>query len=501
MLVILDGWGIGQDKKRDALAQAATPYMDLLMSKTPNAQLTTFGEIVGLPSGQMGNSEVGHTNLGAGRTIYQDLLKVSKALDNEAFAQEQEFKNLIAHLKQSEKPLHLMGLLSDGGVHSHIEHLFGILNLLHENKVPNVYVHAFLDGRDTAPHGGYNYLKELQGELDKYGYNLATVVGRYYAMDRDKRWERTKLAYDLLTENEGQQTNDIGASIKSYYEEGITDEFMKPLVIGSGKKIEEEDAVFFFNFRPDRPRQITQMMIESEIPEVGTYPKSYYFLCMSPYSSAFNKVKVLFPKNPLTKTFGQLIAENNLTQLRIAETEKYPHVTYFFNGGQEQVFEGENRIMIPSPKVATYDLKPEMSAIEITDALVKNIDDQQPDFICVNYANTDMVGHTGNFKAAMKSAETVDKCLSRMIPYARAKNYEIIIIADHGNSDIMINEDGSPHTAHTTNPVPCIYIGDLESSHDVGNGSLIDIAPTLAYLMGIDKYEEMIGENLVKIKK
>jgi len=501
ILIILDGWGHGKDPKVSALAQAATPYVDSLYKKYPNSELITFGEEVGLPKGQMGNSEVGHLNIGAGRIVYQSLARINKAIREKALRKNETLLKALDYAKTKNKKVHLMGLVSDGGVHSHINHLKALCNICTSHGLKDVFIHAFMDGRDTAPKGGYEYLKEVIEHTWNQPVEVASVVGRYYAMDRDKRWERIKLAYDLLVEGKGEASNDILETIQQRYAAGETDEFLKPIVASDGgkptAKIAPDDVVLFFNFRTDRPREITEALTQTNMPAHGMKTLPLHFVTMTRYDDSFKNIQVLFNNKDLTNTLGEILARAGKTQLRIAETEKYPHVTFFFNGGREAEFEGEERIVIPSPKVATYDLKPEMSALEATDALIKNIEEKQPNFICLNYANTDMVGHTGDFEAAKKAATTVDNCAERLMQAALQHNYEAIIIADHGNSDYMINPDGTPHTAHTTNLVPCFFVSNQIDGRTLKDGKLGDIAPTILSLMGLDRPTEMDGEILI----
>lgn len=499
-LIILDGWGIGTRPEVDAIHLASTPYYDNLLQTNQHSTLVTFGEDVGLPEGQMGNSEVGHLNIGAGRVIYQQLTKINKATQDGSLRKNEVFDQMIAYARKNNKPIHLMGLLSDGGVHSHIDHVKAILSILDEEELPEIYLHAFLDGRDTDPHGGARYVQEIINLCRGTNIKIASIIGRYYAMDRDNRYERIKLAYDLLIHGEGKVTNDPVAAIREFYDEGITDEFMKPILVENNGKtvtIKEQDAVLFFNFRTDRPRQITKALSQESFPDYQMKPLDLYFVSMTEYDQEFKSLHTLFGTDEISNTLGEVIQNEGLSQIRIAETEKYPHVTYFFSGGEEDEFDREGRIMVPSPKVATYDMQPEMSAFKITDKIIESIKKDQPDFICMNYANTDMVGHTGVLEAAIKAAETVDNCLSELIPVARNHGYEIIIIADHGNSDIMKNEDGSPHTSHTTNLVPVIYIGSKEKAK-ITNGRLSDIAPTILSLMDIQIPSEMDGKILVQ---
>ena len=496
ILLILDGWGLGKIPDSDAIAQAETPIMDELMRTRPNSTLTTFGEAVGLPSGQMGNSEVGHMNIGAGRPIYQDLLLINRSITSGTFKVKPELVEMFKYAKKKGSKVHFIGLLSDGGVHSHISHLKALIDMAEEFGMKKVFVHGFTDGRDTDPHGGVRYLADLQDYIKEKAAKLATLTGRYYAMDRDQRWERVKLAYDAMVCGIGESTLDTVATLRARYKAGETDEFIMPIIADADGLIEPGDTVLFFNYRADRPRQLTSMLAIEDY-AVGTKALPLDFYSMTPYSDAFQgKVSVIYDKKPLERTFGELIQENGLTQLRMAETEKYPHVTYFFSGGREEVFVGERRILVNSPKVATYDLKPSMSAVELTDAVLQDMAVHDTDFICLNFANTDMVGHTGDFAAAMEAAETVDRCVGRIIEVALIKDYQILIIADHGNSDFMINEDGSPNTAHSLNPVPCIYIGD-DSVILLNDGVLADVAPTLADMMGIKIFEEMDGKSLI----
>ena len=501
LLVILDGWGHGPDPKVSAIAQADTPYVDSLYKKYPNSELVTFGEAVGLPEGQMGNSEVGHLNIGAGRVVYQELARINKAIREKTLHKNKKLLKALKYAKENNRSVHLMGLVSDGGVHSHINHLKALGDIAMVQGLEKIFIHAFMDGRDTDPKSGLGYLKDLQKHIKQQPTKIASVIGRYYAMDRDKRWERVKLAYDLLIHAEGERTNDILKTLKKRYEAGETDEFLKPIVKTFRRKpvatIEENDVVIFFNFRTDRPREITEVLSQTDMPELGMQKRSLHFLTMTRYDESFRGLEVLFTKEDLKSTLGEVLSKAGKTQVRIAETEKYPHVTFFFSGGREAEFEGESRILVPSPKVATYDLQPEMSAIEVTDQLIARIQNKQPDFICLNYANTDMVGHTGVFKAAMKAAETVDTCLKRLMETALKHNYDAIIIADHGNSDFMINEDGTPHTAHTTNPVPCFFVSNQVAGRTIKDGKLGDIAPTILRLMGLDIPKEMDGEILI----
>ncbi len=503
MLIILDGWGHGPDPEVSAIAQAKTPFVDSLYQTYPNSELITYGEEVGLPAGQMGNSEVGHLNIGAGRIVYQELLRINNAIKDKSFHENKVLQEALAYAKSEKKSVHLMGLLSDGGVHSHIEHLKALCDMTNEQGLEDVFIHAFMDGRDTSPRGGINYLKNVLEHIDGSSVKLASIIGRYYAMDRDKRWERIKLAYDLLVNGKGERTRNPLETIQASYDRGdkFTDEFLQPIVVenndGNATTIKEGDVVIFYNFRTDRPRQITDVLTQRDMPEFGMKKLSLKFVTMTRYDETFEDLDVVYSKEDLRNTIGEVLSRHGKSQVRIAETEKYPHVTFFFSGGREDAFEGEERIMLPSPKVDTYDLKPEMSAEGITDAIIKTIENKTPDFICLNYANTDMVGHTGDFKAAIKAAETVDGCVERLIGIANKYNYSSIIIADHGNSDFMINENGTPNTAHTTNPVPCFYINEKDKTAKLNSGKLADIAPTILDIMELDLPEEMTGVSLL----
>ncbi len=496
MLLILDGWGKGQVASADALKQANTPFMDSLMVKYPNADLVTFGEKVGLPEGQMGNSEVGHLNLGAGRIVYQDFARINNEIAQGTFKDNEMLQHAIKTAEDENVSFHIMGLLSDGGVHSHINHLIAVCDILETSSIKDINIHAFTDGRDTAPNGGKDYVRILLEKIKNKKAKLATVIGRYYAMDRDNRWERIKKAYDVLVHGNGEYTSDVVKSIQAQYDEDISDEFLKPIVVTPTGNIKEGDVVLFINFRTDRPRQITTALSQENFPDQDMEKLNLHFYSMTQYDASFKGVNVLFNKENLTNTIGEVLEKAGKTQTRIAETEKYPHVTFFFNGGREEPFIDEERIMIPSPKVATYDLQPEMGAKEITQSIIENIKGVKPDFICLNYANTDMVGHTGIWDAAITAAECVDSCLAELVPIGLEHNYEIIIIADHGNSDFMINEDGTPHTAHTTNMVPIIYVSN-ENNKQIKEGKLGDVAPTLLSLMNVEIPEEMTGNILV----
>jgi len=500
-LLILDGWGHGTNPKADAINQANTPFIDELYKNHPNATLTTYGEQVGLPKGQMGNSEVGHLNIGAGRIVYQELLKINNAIEDGSFKTEEGFLKSIDYCKQNRKPLHLMGLVSDGGVHSHINHLKALIELAEQAGVKKYYIHAFTDGRDVNPDTGIEFIKDLEEFLANKRGQLVSVCGRYYAMDRDKRWHRTKLAYDLLTKGVGEECLNFEEAITNSYRNNITDEFLEPMVkITPGRfpvaRIESGDAVICFNFRTDRCRQITHVLTQAHMKDQGMVKKRLNYTTMTNYDKGFTGISVVYDDKNLTNTLGEVLEQNNKSQLRAAETEKYPHVTFFFNGGREEAFKDEYRIMEPSPKVATYDLQPEMSAQPLTLQVIKMVQEQQPDFICLNFANADMVGHTGDLNAAIKACETVDECVKQMVGACLEQDYSLIIIADHGNSDYMINEDGSPNTAHTVNPVPIIVID--KDVVKVENGKLADLAPTILNLMDINCPEEMDGEILTK---
>ncbi|AVI51279.1 2,3-bisphosphoglycerate-independent phosphoglycerate mutase [Pukyongia salina] len=499
LLLILDGWGITQDPTVSAIARANTPYIDSLYDRFPHASLRTDGLNVGLPEGQMGNSEVGHMNLGAGRIVYQDLAKISLAIENNTLKDEKTLSDAFQYAIDNNKKVHFLGLLSDGGVHSHIDHLKGLLSTAQQQGVKNMYVHAFTDGRDVDPRSGAGYIQSLQEYLKVTGGKLASIIGRYYAMDRDKRWERVKEAYDLLIYGKGNPSENANSSILESYDMGITDEFLRPIVMTENGNpvatITENDVVIFFNFRTDRGRQLTQVLTQEDFPDFVMKKLPLYYVTLTNYDDSFQGVKVVYNKDNLHDTLGEVLSRNKKSQIRIAETEKYPHVTFFFNGGREIPFDGERRILCPSPKVATYDLKPEMSAFDIRDKIIPEIEKQSADFICLNFANPDMVGHTGDFDAAVKACETVDRCSHDIVETALQQGYTTIVIADHGNCETMRNPDGSPHTSHTTNPVPIIVAdNDIKAVKD---GILGDIAPTILKLMGIEKPDVMSRESLV----
>lgn len=500
ILMILDGWGISPDPAVSAIDKANTPFIDSLYKNYPNATLRTDGLHVGLPEGQMGNSEVGHMNLGAGRIVYQDLVKINLAIKNNTLQNETALVNAFQYAKSHNKPVHFLGLLSDGGVHSHINHLFGLIDAANNFGINNSYVHAFTDGRDVDPKSGYGFITELEEYIESSNTQLASVTGRYYAMDRDKRWERIKLAYDALVNGVGNQSKDVLKSIEKSYINNVTDEFIKPIVKVDAEgqpiaTINEGDVVIFFNFRTDRGRQLTQALTQTDFHEQNMHKLDLYYVTMTNYDETFKNIHVIFEKENLKDTLGEVLSKHSKTQIRIAETEKYPHVTFFFSGGRETPFPGEKRILKHSPKVATYDLKPEMSAYELRDALIPELNKSEVDFVCLNFANGDMVGHTGNFDAAVKACETVDQCVKDVVTAALNNDYTTILIADHGNCDTMINPDGTPNTAHTTNPVPVILI-DKELKH-IKDGILGDIAPTILDLMGIEKPEAMTQNSLL----
>jgi len=500
ILMILDGWGVTQDPKVSAIAQANTPFFDSLIKDYPNAQLLTHGMNVGLPEGQMGNSEVGHMNLGAGRIVYQDLAKINLAVKNNSLIEEPVLEQAFDYAKTNNKPIHFMGLVSDGGVHSHINHLKGLLTAADKFGVKEKYVHAFTDGRDVDPKSGKGFIEELEEHLVKTNGKLASVIGRYFAMDRDKRWERVKKAYDLIVKGTGEKTQNVIETIQNSYDNNVTDEFIEPIVLTDKEgnpvaTLKDDEVVIFFNFRTDRGRQLTEVLTQENYPEYDMKTLPLYFVTLTKYDDTFKNINVVFKKENIKTTLGEVLEYTGKSQIRIAETEKYPHVTFFFNGGREKPFKGEKRIMVNSPKVATYDLQPEMSAFEIRDKIIPEINSGNPDFICLNFANADMVGHTGVMKAAIKACEAVDQCAKDVTEAAIENDYSVIVIADHGNSEVMINPDGSPNTSHTTNPVPLILVDkDIKSIKD---GKLGDIAPTILEMMGITKPELMTQKSLI----
>lgn len=501
MLVIMDGWGLGKVKSADAIQNAKTPFVSSLYNRFPHTTLVTCGEAVGLPDGQMGNSEVGHLNLGAGRIVYQELQRINVAIRDGELNQNKVLLDTLRYAKNGQKALHLIGLVSDGGVHSHIRHLEALVSLCFQENIPNVFVHAFTDGRDTDPKSGLGFLRELQSHLDKTTGKIASVSGRYYAMDRDKRWERVKLAYDAMVNGIGATATNALTALQESYNNEITDEFFKPTVITdeTGKPIrliQDGDAVICFNFRTDRCREITEVLSQTDLPGFGMKKLSLHYTTMTEYDQSFKGVQVIFESDNLRNTLGEILAQQHKTQIRIAETEKYPHVSFFFSGGREVPFEGERRIMIPSPKVATYDLQPEMSAIEVTDAIVPEIEKESADFICLNFANADMVGHTGVWEAAIKAVETVDACVQRVVTAALEHGYAVFLTADHGNADYMINEDGTPNTAHTLNLVP-LFVIDKDWHGNLKAGKLGDLAPSILTMMGLPIPPEMTGNVLI----
>ena len=498
LLMILDGWGIGQHGKGDVIYNTPTPYLDYLTAVSAHSQLLTCGEDVGLPEGQMGNSEVGHLNIGAGRIVYQDLVKINRACKDGSILQNKEIVKAYSYAKENGKKLHLMGLTSTGGVHSSLDHLFKFIEIGKEYGLNDVYVHCFMDGRDTDPKSGKGFIEQVQKCCSDNGAHIASIVGRFYAMDRDKRWERVKEAYDLLVEGKGKQSADMVQAMQESYDEGVTDEFILPINNSTvNGKIEEGDVVIFINYRNDRAKELTEVLTQKEHEEAGMHTiKGLQYFCMTPYDASFTGVNILFPKENVANTLGEYLSAQGKRQLHTAETEKYAHVTFFFNGGRETPYEGEDRILVPSPKVATYDLKPEMSAYEVKDKLVGAINTQEYDFIVVNFANGDMVGHTGIYNAIAKAVHAIDNCVKEVVETAKANDYEVIIIADHGNADNAINEDETPNTAHSLNPVPFIYVTNNNSA-TVKDGRLADVAPSILHIMGLEKPEEMTGENLI----
>ena len=500
LLMILDGWGLGDHAKDDVIFNTPTPYLDYLNQNYPHSRLQASGENVGLPDGQMGNSEVGHLNIGAGRILYQDLVKINKAIADNSILDNKEIKSAYEYAKKTGKGLHLMGLTSTGGVHSSFDHILALTDIAKLYGLEKVYLHCFMDGRDTDPRSGKGFIEELQNYIDtKSTGKIASIIGRYYAMDRDKRWDRVKVAYDLLVNGQGEQATDMVAAVQASYDADVTDEFIKPInnatVDGT---IKEGDVVIFFNYRNDRAKELTVVLTQHDMPEEGMHviPDLQYY-CMTPYDASFTGVHIIFDKENVDNTLGEYLSNLGKKQLHIAETEKYAHVTFFFNGGREAPFEGEDRILVPSPKVATYDLKPEMSAYEVKDKLVEAIDSEKYDFIVVNFANGDMVGHTGVYEAIEKAVKAVDECVKSVVEAAKAHGYGTIIIADHGNADHALNEDGTPNTAHSLNPVPFIYVSD-DKNAQVENGVLADVAPSILHILGLPQPKEMTGHDLIK---
>ena len=498
LLMILDGWGIGNHTKSDAIYSTPTPYWDYLMATYPHSQLLAGGESVGLPDGQMGNSEVGHLNIGAGRIVYQDLVKINRAIKDGSILDNPEIKNAFEYAKSHGCGMHFMGLTSNGGVHSSLDHVFALCDIAKHYGLDKVWLHCFMDGRDTDPRSGKGFIEKLQNHCSQSAGVIASIIGRYYAMDRDKRWDRIKVAYDLLVKGEGKQATDMVAAMQQSYDEDVTDEFIKPINnAGVDGTIKPGDVVIFFNYRNDRAKELTVVLTQKDMPEEGMHiiPDLQYY-CMTPYDASFEGVHILFDKENVENTLGEYLSREGKKQLHIAETEKYAHVTFFFNGGRETPYELEERILVASPKVATYDLKPEMSAFEVCDKLVDAIGSKKFDFIVVNYANGDMVGHTGIYEAIQKAVVTIDECVNRTVEAAKAADYEVIIIADHGNADNAINPDGTPNTAHSLNPVPCVYVTENKDAK-IADGVLADVAPSILHIMGLRQPAEMTGNNLI----
>ncbi len=500
ILIIMDGWGLGKTKTADAIQNAQVPFVTSLYSKYPNSTLVTCGEAVGLPDGQMGNSEVGHLNLGAGRVVYQELQRINVAIRDLSFFENEKLNAAIAYAKNNNKALHLIGLASDGGVHSHTSHLKAIVDAVEKAGLTQVYIHAFTDGRDCDPKSGLGFIHNIQEHIAPTHAKIASITGRYYAMDRDKRWERVKLAYDALVNGVGEQSNDLAVTLKQSYDAGVTDEFIKPIINSSlntaEASIKDGDAVICFNFRTDRCREITEVLTQQNFPEQNMKALELNYTTMTEYDSTFKNIQVMFENDNLNNTLGEVLAANGKKQIRLAETEKYPHVTFFFSGGREKEFDGERRMIVPSPKVATYDLQPEMSAVGLTDTLIPEIENETADFICLNYANADMVGHTGVFSAVVKAVETVDACVERVVSAALKHNYTVLLTADHGNADFMVNEDGSPNTQHSLNLVP-LFLIDNEFKGTLKAGKLGDIAPTVLSIMQLPVPKEMTGTVLI----
>lgn len=500
ILIILDGWGIGNKKKSDVITQASTPNMDRFQAEYPNSRLLTCGEDVGLPEGQMGNSEVGHLNIGAGRIVYQDLVRINKSIRDNTISKNEKLVEAFTYAKKNNKSVHLIGLIGPGGVHAMSHHLFKLCDISRDFDLENVFIHALTDGRDTDPRSGLGFMTEVVDYLKTSNGKIASLIGRYYTMDRDKRWERIREGYDLMVSGKGTPYQDVLKAMKDSYANDITDEFIKPVVIVDEDNkpigtIKEGDVVICFNFRTDRLRQITTVLTQQDMPQEGMHTLPLHYFTMTTYDESFKGVKVIFEKQNVYNTMGEIISKAGKKQIRIAETEKYAHVTFFFNGGREEEFPGEKRILIPSPKVATYDLKPEMSALEVADAIVEELNKAEADFVCLNFANGDMVGHTGIYEAITRAVETVDTCVGKVVETAQANDYTVMIIADHGNADYALNEDNSPNTAHSLNPVPCILVS--KDYTKIKEGILADVAPTLLHIMGLDIPEEMTGKVLV----
>ena len=498
LLMILDGWGIGNHSHADVIYNTPTPYWDYLLKTYPHSQLQASGENVGLPDGQMGNSEVGHLNIGAGRIVYQDLVKINKACADNSILQNKEIVSAFSYARDNGKNIHFMGLTSNGGVHSSLDHLFKLCDIAKEYGLENTFIHCFMDGRDTDPRSGKGFIEELEAHCAKSAGKIASIIGRYYAMDRDKRWERVKEAYDLLVNGIGRKSDNMVQAMQESYDADVTDEFIKPIVNTTcDGRIKEGDVVIFFNYRNDRAKELTIALTQRDIPEQQMKKMPLYYCCMTPYDATFEGLHILFNKENVENTLGEVISKAGLKQLRIAETEKYAHVTFFFNGGREAQFEGESRILVPSPKVATYDLQPEMSAPEVAEKLVEQLNAKSADFVCLNFANGDMVGHTGVYAAIQKAVATVDRCVEKVVTAAQANGYDVLIIADHGNADNAVNPDGTPNTAHSLNPVPCIWVTD-EKGKTLNNGVLADVAPTILQIMGVAQPAEMTGKSLIK---
>ncbi|MBR4839444.1 MAG: 2,3-bisphosphoglycerate-independent phosphoglycerate mutase [Paludibacteraceae bacterium] len=499
LLMILDGWGFGNKSKSDAITSTPTPYWDSLLKNYPYSQLQASGEFVGLPDGQMGNSEVGHLNIGAGRVVYQDLVKINIACRENTIMENPEIKSAFSYAKENGKNIHFMGLTSNGGVHSSLDHLFKLCDISKAYGIENTFIHCFMDGRDTDPKSGKGFIEQLSAHTAKSAGKIASIIGRFYAMDRDKRWERIKEAYDLLVNGIGKKSSDMVKAMQESYDEGVTDEFIKPIVNSTvDGTIKEGDVVIFFNYRNDRAKELTVVLSQQDMPEAGMHTiKNIQYYCMTPYDASFTGVHILFPKENVVNTLAEYLSNKGIKQLHTAETEKFAHVTFFLNGGREAEFPGEDRILVPSPKVATYDLKPEMSAYEVKDKLVGAIKEQNYGFIVVNFANGDMVGHTGVYEAIQKAVVAIDNCVNETVEAAKANGYDVIIIADHGNCDNAINPDGTPNTAHSLNPVPFVYISNNKSAK-VEDGKLADVAPSVLYLLGLEQPKEMTGKNLIK---